>query len=62
MARSLLTEHRTHLERPPVFSVTSDTAANASYPVSRTKSARDDQPSDSDSFGSLVDSNTAASS
>ncbi|MEH2482163.1 flagellar hook-length control protein FliK [Nitrobacteraceae bacterium AZCC 2146] len=45
-----------------MVSVTSDIASNVSFQNARSKSARDDQPSDSDRFGSLVDSSTAANS
>src|ERR1700704_5201877 len=62
MARSLLIERWIHLERRPVFSVTSDTASSVSFQDTRPKPARDDQRSTSDSFASLVDSIAADAS
>jgi chemotaxis protein MotD len=44
-----------------VVSVTSDIVSNVSFQNARSNSSRDDQRSDADSFGSLVDGNTVAS-
>ena len=59
MARSLLTIVCIHHERPPVFSVTSDTAANLSFQAAPSRPARPDPSQGNDGFGALIDSNTA---
>src|SRR5882757_5645489 len=46
-------------ERPPVFSVTSETAANLSVPNAPARSARADQTPAPDSFSALIDGNAA---
>ena len=61
MARSLLMIGQIHRERPPVFSVTSEPTPNVPFQAALPKPARPDLgPSSTDSFGALVDSNTAA--
>jgi flagellar hook-length control protein FliK len=55
----LLTREWNHRERPPVFSVTSETAANLSLQNAPSRSTRTD-PSAPDSFSALIDSNVAA--
>src|SRR5229473_8704004 len=59
MARSLLTIGQIHRERPPVFSVTSESTPTVSFQAAPPKPARSDLAS-TDSFAALVDSNTAA--
>src|SRR5882757_4815823 len=49
-------------ERPPVFSVTADPTASASFPDPRSKPSQNDRSSRSDSFASLVDSSMASDS
>src|ERR1700688_155689 len=46
--------------RSPVFSVTSELAASVSFQAAPRKPARNDPSQPNDSFGALVDSNTAA--
>src|ERR1700676_2482437 len=46
--------------RSPVFSVTSELAASVSFQAAPPKPARNDPAQSNDSFGALVDSNTAA--
>src|SRR5882757_2314686 len=46
-------------ERPPVFSVTSETAANLSVANAPARSARADQSPAPDSFSALIDGNAA---
>jgi flagellar hook-length control protein FliK len=55
----LLTIVWIHHERPPVFSVTSDAAANVSFQGASSRLARPDPSQGNDSFGALVDSSTA---
>src|ERR1700733_4988621 len=59
MARALLTWIWNHFERPPVLSVTPDTAATLSVQAAPSKSARTDQTPAQDSFSVLIDSNAA---
>lgn len=61
MARSLLNPRGAIQERPPVFSVTPETAVSNSAYGPQTKQPRADQ-SPSDDFSALVDSNAAAAS
>src|SRR4051794_28249857 len=62
MARSLLTIGWIHDERPPVFSVTPDAAANLSFQVAPPRPTRPDPSQGDDSFWALVDSSTPVDS
>ena len=56
----MLISAQLHPERPPVYSVTSEPAANLSFQGAPSKAARPDPSAGNDNFGALVDSNRAA--